>query len=190
MNSFTPHNSPVRSVLLLCHFSDRETEAQGGWNCLLMTIQLRRESQHLNPCLLGFCSLLPTTGCTAFPGKVNTGGGDSQSQGPELGVWPPARRPLWPPQSEPEREREEGREVLRAGGMGPHRAVGGPWLLLRAGRSHKGAPSRRGMSSDSGVHRAPLAACEEPRVGRGRMGDQRRAGRRLLGWTGPGWGRW
>ena len=96
---------------------------------MLMTTQLRRESQHVNPCHLGFCSLLLTTSCTAFLGKVNTGRGNSQSQGPELGVWAPARMPLWLQQSEPEGEREEDGEVMRAGGVGPHRPPGGLWLL-------------------------------------------------------------
>lgn len=64
---------PVKSVLLLSHFTEGETETQGSWNHLLMITQLRGESQDLNPAHLGFSSLLLITCCTAFRGKSNTG---------------------------------------------------------------------------------------------------------------------
>lgn len=64
---------PVRSVLLLPHFTEGETETQGSENHLLMTTQLRRESQDLNPAHLNFSSLLLITCCIAFQGKSNTG---------------------------------------------------------------------------------------------------------------------
>ena len=96
------------------------------------------------------------------------------------------RKHLWLGQSEPKGDREEmRREAMGADDGEVHGPPGGPPLFPEMA-PHEGSEQERDIP---GVHKAPLAACEEQPV-RAEWGYGEDQAGGCLGVTGPGWGRW